>query len=92
MRLLKEDREHGFIAIPSSCPSRFANRIAECRAALLEGRSIPAPSREYRAAAERAMAVEKRLFPTKRENPRVETQPPTNIEKLRRQLDAVRLF
>ena len=75
----------------TSAPPRFAARILEIRQAWLDGRPIPQPSAEYRMAADRAMAVEQRLFPT-RVNQRVEPPTPTSVENLRRRLDAAKLF
>jgi hypothetical protein len=73
----------------TGAPPRFAARIAEIRSAILERRPIPAPSAEYRAS---AMAFETRLFPNKPVNQRAEEPTTTNVEKLRRLLDAAKLF
>jgi len=72
----------------TGAPLRFAQRIAEVRACIIARRPIPAPSAEYRAAAN----FEKSLFPQQRANQHVETTTTTNVEKLRRMLDAAKLF
>jgi hypothetical protein len=69
---------------------RYALRIAQIRQCLQAGLRIPPPSAEYRAAAERAQAVEHRLFPTRANQPA--TPPPTSVDKLRRSLDALSIF
>jgi hypothetical protein len=74
----------------TSAPPRFAARIVEIRQAILDGRAIPPPSAEYRAAAERAQTVEKRLFPTRANQP--VTQTPNRVDTLRRSLDALSIF
>jgi hypothetical protein len=71
---------------------RYAERIAEIRQCLQAGLRIPPPSAEYRAAAERAQAVEQRLFPQQRAKQHAETTTTTHVEKLRRMLDAAKLF
>jgi hypothetical protein len=71
---------------------RFALRIAEIRQCLQAGRPITPPSAEYRAAAERAQAVEQRLFPQQRAKQHAETTTTTRVDKLRRSLDALSIF
>ena len=96
--LLEGDEKRSARSLPlmgygdaTSAPPRFAARIVEIRSAVLAGRPIPAPSAEYRAAAERAQTVEKRLFPT-RANQRPEQTTTTNVDKLRRSLSALSIF
>jgi hypothetical protein len=76
----------------TTAPPRFAERVAEIRQCLQAGLRIPPPSAEYRAAVERAQAVEQRLFPQQRAKQHAETTTRTRVDNLRRQLDAASIF
>jgi hypothetical protein len=62
--LFAENRNHGFARVPSTCPTRFKNRIVEIRSAILGGRSIPEPTAEYREQAQAALRFANKLFRT----------------------------
>lgn len=71
---------------------RIAERIAQIRAHLLTGHTTPPPiSAEYRTAAERAYAIEQRLFPT-RANQRTEQPADRGVENLRLLLSKASIF
>jgi len=72
----------------SSAPPRIAARIIEIRQAILAGHPIPQPSVVYRS---QALAMERRLFPTREKKPAA-TEAPSHVENLRRQLDALGIF
>lgn len=69
---LLEGSRFGLPNVSETCPRHFADRICEIRAALVEKRAEPAPTREYVRAAERRCALLERtgkfvrnLFPTR---------------------------
>ena len=84
-----EGRAYGW-ASAESAPPRIQQRILEIRQALIEKRPEPPMSAEYRAAADFAQ----KLFRTPaRANQRtVSESTTTNVEKLRRLMDAARIF
>ncbi len=45
--LLSENRARGFVSVPDSVPLWAKSRILEIRAAVLDGRPIPAPSQRF---------------------------------------------
>jgi hypothetical protein len=84
--LYGENRNHGFVVVPATCPSRFKNRIGEIRSAILGGRSIPEPTAEYRSQAQAALRFVDKLF---KPTPNVDAE---RIENLRRRAQIVSLF
>jgi hypothetical protein len=73
--LLLENRALGFVSAETA-PAYFRARILEVRRAIVEKRSVPAPTREYIAGAEQrsmlaaaALRHVTRLFPTKTKRP-----------------------
>jgi hypothetical protein len=89
--LLQENRKFGFVEV-STAPPRFSARLCEIRAAIVDGRKIPAPSAEYRAYAERASAIAKRIFPQQHVNRRAETTTQNSVDKLRASLENLSIF
>lgn len=72
-----ENRSHGFISVGTNCPAWAQARILEVRSAIVEKRTIPAPSREFIAGCEQRSALAarsvkfvNRLFPTPRRDQR----------------------
>lgn len=98
-QLLEGDEERAARNLPklgwasaASAPDWAKQRILEVRSAIVEKRSVPAPSREYLAGAERrsaSLGFANRLFPTRRnEDAELRAKAARLGEEIRR--DAVR--